>query len=206
MWVVWGTKTLATYKSFGGELPLLPVDIRLREPKDLFTEKLFVIDQQDAFHTTLSPEGSDQLNFQGGPVTPILPFTDELLAYLDVNDLNQRIAFEEKDTGIVVKLRLTLTGINEQNRDFVISQEYRFQNEEVFLIPDVPVLEIWPNFKRSDWGVYYTYFTTFGQNTFYAKPFLPADETSDPRPFPNSQGNIEKEITQTSLPSRSDAM
>ena len=196
--VVWGIKTLATYRSFGGELPLLPPDVHLREPKDFFTEKLFVIDQQNAFHAALLPEGSDQLNFQGGPVTPILPLTDELLSYLDVNDLNRRITFEERDTGIVVKLQLTLTGIDEQSRDFILSQEYQFQNEEVSLISDVPILEIWPNFKKSDWGIYYTYFTTYGQNTFHAKPFVLANETSNPRSFPNSRGNIEKEITQTS--------
>ena len=97
-----------------------------------------------------------------------------------------------------MKLRLTLTGIDEQQQDFVLSREYQFQDEEVSLIPNVPVLEIWPNFKRSDWGIYYTYFTTYGQNTFYAKPFVLANETLDSRSFPNSQGNIEKEITQTS--------
>ena len=38
-------------------------------------------------------------------------------------------------------------------------------------IPNLPVLEIWPNFRTPDWKVYYTYFNGKGQETFYAVPF-----------------------------------
>ena len=104
--VVWGTSTLETYRGFDGSPRLqLPQNVQLREPKDLFTEKLFVIDQQNAFHAALSPDGSDRLDFQGGPVTPILPLTDDLLSYLDVNDLHRRITFEE--TGHLYRREIT---------------------------------------------------------------------------------------------------
>ena len=46
------------------------------------------------------------------------------------------------------------------------------QSREIVEIDNVPVLEIWPNFKKSDWQVYYTYFTEcLIKDTFYAFPY-----------------------------------
>ena len=194
----WNCKTLATTQSFSGKPKLvLPQNIHLRSQKDFFTDKLFVINQEKAFHqhSTLVSKGSEDLNFNGIPVTPILPITEELLTYLDVRDLNERITFDQQNDSIVVSLRLTLSGINGQNLDFIISKEYGAEN--VNSIPTGPVLAIWPNFRTPDWKAYYTYFTTADQDTFYAKPFLAAGETSDSETFLDNQENIEKEITKT---------
>ena len=185
--------------------------------EDYFTEKIFVIRQEEAFHKdgVLSPEGSDNLSLDGDSVTPILPIKKELLADPNVTDLDQRITFEQRATSIVVKLRLPVTGSDGQNGDFVIGKEYRFKNQEdvfenqedvdipttgpveISDIPTVPVLEIWPNFKRSGWNVYYTYFTSAERDTFNAKPFLLNGEP-DSRTVHDDQGNIIKEITKTS--------
>lgn len=195
---VWKGKTLATTQSFSGEAKLeLPTDVHWRNQQDFFTDQLFVINQEKAFHehSTLVSNGSETLNFNGVPVTPILPITEELLTYLDVKDLNARITFEQQGSRIVVSLRLPLSGINGQNLDFVISKEYGA--EKVNLIATGPILAVWPNFRTPDWKAYYTYFTTAAQDTFYAKPFLAAGETSTPRTFSDNRGNIEKEITKT---------
>ena len=194
---VWGGKTLATAQSFSGDTKLaLPKHIHLRRQQDFFTDKLFVINQQPAFHehSTLVSEGSENLNFNGVPITPILPITEELLTYLDVRDLNERITFNQQNDSIVVSLCLTLNGINGQ-KDFTISKEYDAAN--VNPISTVPVLAIWPNFRTPDWKAYYTYFTTTGQDTFYAKPFLTAGERSEPRTVSNNRRNVEKELTKT---------
>lgn len=195
---VWKGKTLATTQSFSGEAKLeLPTDVHWRSQQDFFTDQLFVINQEKAFHehSTLVSNGSEALNFNGVPVTPVLPITEELLTYLDVKDLNERITFEQQGSRIVVSLRLPLSGINGQNLDFVISKEYGA--EKVNLIATGPILAVWPNFRTPDWKAYYTYFTTAAQDTFYAKPFLAAGETSTPRTFSDNRGNIEKEITKT---------
>ena len=118
-----------------------------------------------------------------------------MLTYLDVRDLNERITFDQQNDSIFVKLRLTLSGINGQNLDFVISKEYNAA--KVTPITTGPVLAIWPNLRAPDWQAYYTYFTTADQDAFYAKPFLAADEKSDPQTFLDNRGNIEKEITKT---------
>ena len=196
--VVWKSKTLATAKGFGGAPKLtLPTHVHRRSQQDFFTDQLFVINQEKAFHehSTLVSRGSEDLNFNGVPVTPILPITEELLTYLDVGDLNERITFDQQNDSIVVSLRLTLSGINGKNLDFVISKEYGAAN--INPIPTGPVLAIWPNFRTSDWKAYYTYFTTADQDTFYAKPSLAAGEVSDPQTFSDNRGNVEKEITKT---------
>ena len=195
---VWNGKTLATTQSFSGKPKLvLPQNIHLRSQKDFFTDKLFVINQEKAFHqhSTLVSKGSQGLNFNGILVTPILPISEELLTYLDVKGLNDRITFTQQNASIVVSLRLTLSGINGKNRDFIISKEYGTAN--VSSIGVGPVLAIWPNFRNPDWKTYYTYFTTAAQNTFYAKPFVAAGEGSNPRTFSDNQGNVDKEITKT---------
>ena len=195
---VWKGKTLATTQSFSGQSKLtLPTHVHLRSQKDFFTDQLFVINQEKAFHdhSTLVAKGSEDLTFNGIPVTPILPITEELLTYLDVRDLNERITFDQQNSNIVVNLRLTLSGINGKNLDFVISKEYDAAN--VSSIGVGPVLAIWPNFRTPDWKAYYTYFTTAAQDTFYAKPFLAAGERSDPRTFSDDLGDGKKEITKT---------
>ena len=196
---VWKGKTLATTQSFGGTPKLaLPTDVHLRKQQDFFTDQLFVINQEKAFHehSTLVSKGSAGLNFNGVPVTPILPITEELLTYFDVGDLNGRIRFDQQNDSIVVSLRLTLSGIDGKNRDIDISKEYDSAN--VTPISMGPVLAIWPNFKTPDWKAYYTYFfTTADYDTFDVKPFLEAGEMSDPRTFSENQGNVKKEITKT---------
>ena len=195
---VWKGKTLATTQSFSGQSKLtLPTHVHLRSQQDFFTDQLFVINQKKAFskHSTLVSKGSEDLEFNGIPVTPILPINEELLTYFDVSDLNGRITFDKQNDSIVVSLRITLSGINGKNRDFVISKKYDTAN--VSPIGLEPVLAIWPNFRTPDWKAYYTYFTTADQDTFYAKPFLAAGEMSDPQTFSDNRGNIEKEITKT---------
>ena len=54
-------------------------------------------------HSTLVSKGSENLDFNRIPVTPILPISEELLTYLDVKDLNDRITFtQQKNASIVV--------------------------------------------------------------------------------------------------------
>ncbi len=113
--VVWNGQTLATAHSFSGKAKVsLPEHVHLRKSEDFFTDQLFVIQQEKAFHdhSTLVAEGSGSLNFNGVLVTPILPISEELLTYFDPKDLNDRITFVQQNNSITVQIRLTLSGIN----------------------------------------------------------------------------------------------
>ena len=159
-------------------------------PKEYFTEKLFVIPQADAFlkqndQNVLLPGGSDTLkDVDGKSVTPILPIARELLNDFSVDELSQRVRFETTPAGIKVSLRLPSPDggpdlsinrvyVNQKDGDAPI-----FDKHEIVEIPNLPVLEIWPNFRTPDWKVYYTYFNKAQQDTFYASPF-PADGTPE---------------------------
>ena len=181
--------------------------------KEYFTEKLFVINQTDAFSGSpqISIDGEDSLvDLNGSPVTPILPITENLLIDPVIrSSLQQRVTFEQMDNGIKVNLRLPSPETNSQNDELVTSRVYKYidretghdslrRNWEIVEIPTVPVLEIWPNFKAENWKIYYTY-CKVSQNTFYAKPFLPAgEEDDDSQLLLESAGNDDDEITKTS--------
>lgn len=205
-----GTLTLASIQFSGigsdcrriGSIPL-PQKLEWRLPKDFFTKKLFVIQQQNAFPGAMKIKGDDMLQFQGQTVTPILPINEELLNYFTADDLCQRVSFEQGTEGFVVYLRLPLSGPDGNGRDFVVQKEFRFRDNEVVSISTVPVLEVWPNFKINKigetsepaWNIYYTYFSTTGEQTFYAKPYT-LGEKPDPQTFKDRYSKkIEREIT-----------
>ena len=146
-------------------------------PKEYFTEKLFVIPQADAFlkqndQNVLLPGGGDTLkDVDGKSVTPILPIAKELLSDFSVDGLSQRITFETTPDGIKVSLQLPSP---DGGPDFSVSRVYVnqkdgdaliFDKHKIVEIPNLPVLEIWPNFRTPDWKVYYTYFNKAQQDT-----------------------------------------
>ena len=149
-------------------------------PKEYFTEKLFVIPRADAFkENVLLPTGGDALkDVDGESVTPILPIAKELLSDFSIDALSKRITFKTTPVGIEVSLQLPSP---DGGPDFSISRVYVnqkdgdtpiFDKHEIVEIPNLPVLEIWPNFRTPDWKVYYTYFNKAQQDTFYVDPFL----------------------------------
>ena len=149
-------------------------------PKEYFTEKLFVIPRTDAFlkENVLLPTGSDTLkDVDGKSVTPILPIAKELLKEFSADELSQRITFKTTPDGIKVEFKLPAPG---GGPDVVIPRVYvnledgdaaLFDKYEIVEIPNLPVLEIWPNFRTPNWKGYYTYFNKAKQDTFYVQPF-----------------------------------
>ncbi len=163
--------------------------------KEFLTQKLFVVTLPDAFCGSLRPKISGEFNINGRRVTPILPIKSEMLSELNVSDLNKQITFEKTEKGIKVTLR-TPSGL-EKTQEYIEREEGVepfSESREIVEIDNVPVLEIWPNFKKSDWQVYYTYFTSADQDTFYAVPY--GTHVSQQRV--GNSSNIEKEITKTS--------
>ncbi len=156
-------------------------------PKEYFTEKLFVIPRSDAFlkQNVLLPTGSDTLkDVDGKSVTPILPIAKELLNDFSVDELSKRITFKTTPDGIQISLQLPSP---DGGPDFSDSRVYVnqkdgeapiFDKHKIVEMPNLPVLEIWPNFRTPDWKVYYTYFNKAQQDTFYVEPF-PTDSSPE---------------------------
>ena len=167
--------------------------------KEYLTEKLFVIKDPDAFCRSLPPKVNGELTVKESRVTPILPIKSEVLSELDVTDLNKRITFEKTEKGIKVTLHpfsgLEVTQEYTEREDRI---EPLYESREIIEIDEVPVLEIWPNFRKSDWQVYYTYFSDPVLGTFYAEPYGTHDGQQKVAAPQTSDVDIEKAITKTS--------
>jgi hypothetical protein len=141
-------------------------------PEELFIDKLYLIRQPNALPGAETEiNGLDNLKYNGEPVTPILPFTKEILPLLD-NQLYQRIRFESTGNGYKIKLLLP-AGVKTSNGNTEIEHEYSHQSNEIVFLENLPTLEIWPNFKTKSWHFYYIYFAiTKPFNSFYVEPVI----------------------------------
>lgn len=186
--LVWGAISLTTAVPFAGlsgnkrQLAndiTLPDEVEAWEPKMFFTEKLFVIGQEDAFPGSLKMDGAEVLRYQHQQVTPILPLDQVLIENLSSAEIADRISFEQTTDGILVRLRLPLAGPDLNGKDFEVRRQYSAQDNEIVLLDRVPVLEVWPNFivTNLEWKAYYVYWSSAGaRNTFEAVPFAPGAE------------------------------
>lgn len=141
---------------------------------DFFTQKLFVIDQTEAFPATLGA-GHQSLTLPGGTtvVTPILPLRSELMQHLSVEDLASSVRWEQTPEGLKLRLFLQLSGVDasvEKGRTAELTHLYR--REDIQTLAGVPTLEIWPNFTAPGWNAYYTCYSADNINeTFAARPY-----------------------------------
>lgn len=180
-------------------------NLRFWEQKDFFTERLFVISQEKALPGALKANipGSDILRYNHSQlVTPILPLTKDLIDYLSVDDLARSLSFEQTSDGILVRLRLRLSGASGTGKAFEIRKEYRFKDREVILVESVPVLEVWPNFEfvnnANSWGAYFTYYDVSGvRNAFYAEPYTPNSASAITQAANDQRGELERYVIRT---------
>jgi hypothetical protein len=146
-------------------------DAEVWAPIWFFKKKLYVIGKARAFDKVVGINLQGELKFNEQAVTPILPLDQVLIDHLSVDDLAQRVSFEQHNEGILVTLRLRLNGSDD---DFVTSRLYRRNSGEIQLLEGIPVLEVWPDFKAPTWKAYYTYYDrSLTTETFEAKPYYP---------------------------------
>lgn len=164
---VHGAQTLATAHVRVNEAEVWKSD-------DFFTKKLFVIFQENAFPGTTGM-GNQSLTLPGGSslVTPILPLNPKLLQYLTGESLATRVRWDQTPEGLQVHLFLPLSGPDAHvpnGRTVELTKLYRREN--IHTLDNVPILQVWPNFKAADWKAYYTCYSTDDiSSTFSARPF-----------------------------------
>jgi hypothetical protein len=152
---------------------------------DFFTKKLFVIDQTNAFPAALGV-GHQSLTLPGGStvVTPVLPLNEELMQHLTVEDLAQRVRWDQTPGGVKLRLFLRLSGPDPNSEGRTVELSHLYRREDIQTLANVPTLEIWPDFRAAGWKAYYTCYSTDNVNeTFTAKPYTPgaAVESEVPR-------------------------
>lgn len=131
--------------------------------KDLFLNKLVFIEQESILPGALLPQGTQYLVFANHQITPLLPLNPILLDYFTPEELTKQLEFELIDEDDLSQVRLILDLPNSETPLF---KDYTIQAEN--LIPEVPVLEVWPNFQAEGWKEYYgfCYDAEYGEETF----------------------------------------
>ncbi|WP_353259816.1 hypothetical protein, partial [Prochlorothrix hollandica] len=147
---------------------------------DLFSPRLTFLDGAPAelLPNALFPPGM-RLLWEGSEFTPLIPLNSLLLDYLSPQTLSQALRFDTLNTGqgpaLKVSVTLQLTGLDGQGQACTLSQVYRLDSGN--RLPDVPVLDIWPNFRAHQptpdggfktWQHYYAFYcdSRYGDRTF----------------------------------------
>ena len=169
---------------------LLWPDIRWIESKDLFLPEFAFIDQEDALPGGYLPQATEPLTFNSQGITPLLPLNSILLEYFTPEDLIKKLKFQpiQNSEGSLVRviLDLPLAGLQDGKppTNYRIYKDYPIKEENA--LPEVPVLEVWPNFRTQGWQEYYVFYydAEYGDETFQVN--LP--EAKEPKIFQEGRG------------------
>jgi hypothetical protein len=165
-------------------------DVEWKESKDLFMDKFRFVDQEDALPGAFLPPGT-KLIFQGQSITPLIPINPVLLDYFTPEDLIAKVEFAQINSSdgpqVRVTLDLPLSGMKDdprQPQNYRISKDYPIEDKNA--LPEVPVLQVWPNFLADGWRSYYAFYydAEFGEDTFQV--YLP--EAKERHPFMDGRG------------------
>jgi hypothetical protein len=143
----------------------------LRE-QDIFAPELHFMVQAKAFPGGIMPQGSDALAeiYDGKTITPLLPLNRLLLEHLTPEDLAAMLQVKRVDTTLGAQVQfildLQLTGVNAQpgGTTYRISKTYTLKKENA--LAEVPVVELWPNFRAATWKEYYAFYYDPALETF----------------------------------------
>ncbi|MCL2930928.1 MAG: hypothetical protein MGG11_01100 [Trichodesmium sp. MAG_R03] len=165
-------------------------DVEWKESKELFLEEFQFIDQDYALPGAFLPSGT-KLTFQGQTITPLIPLNPILLDYFTPEDLIAKVELAQINSNdgpqVRVSLDLPLSGMKDdprQPKNYRVSKDYPIKEENA--LPEVPVLEVWPNFQAEGWRSYYAFYydAEHGEGTFQV--YLP--EAKEHHPFVDGRG------------------
>ncbi|MEM8780328.1 MAG: hypothetical protein AAGF26_15950, partial [Cyanobacteria bacterium P01_G01_bin.49] len=165
IWIYEG-KTLASLKP--EEIPELKTrwqgKVILYRKEDLFLPELYFIELEEGLPGGFLPslENSDRLYFNNLPVTPLLPLNSLLLDYLSSKDLLNKLQFEAlegKSNQVRLTLDLPLSGVDlgQTSQSYHLYKDYELKAENS-LGNQLPILQIWPDFKAEGWKEYYGFY------------------------------------------------
>lgn len=148
-----------------------------RRPEEFFTDNLAVFRNPQVFKCVRQAHGSDNLSAQN--LSVILPLKKEILEYLAPEEIIQRFHIERVGADFKVTFNFPLHGVD--GRPMNYTAEKRYTAGKIFLIGTaIPVIEMWPNFKRENWNKYYLYYEnveaqnnvhSVGKDFFYVYPY-----------------------------------
>lgn len=142
----------------------LPTNLNYILEEEVFLPDLYFIDAENAFVGAHLLLGQERLTtvYNGQAITPILPLNPRLLQYLSTADIlsNLEVQTLPGSTGLLVSfsLDLKLSGVNGNEEFYRIQRDYALKSQHLLSRIDLPVVEIWPNFKREGWQRYFAFY------------------------------------------------
>ena len=146
----------------------LPEEAEWINPKSLFLDRLYLLKGTQAksgmSHAKGQRDVADQLSEY-----PVMPFSQRLTTLLPADQIVQNVRFSVENQGsgdfVVVRLRLPLKG----GKFLEVSRSYT--SEQQTSIQQIPVLEVWPPFRKKGWKFYSTFWWSNSETAFNAEPF-----------------------------------
>ena len=135
--------------------------VKCLQEADVFLPELSFITQAGAFPGGLLPKGIEFLMefYEGRSITPLLPINPLLMDYLTPEDLVSMLQIQRIDqaSGPQVEfiLDLRLSGVKGKDGVYRMVKAYPLKKENA--IAQIPVVELWPNFRSETWKEYYAF-------------------------------------------------
>ena len=132
--------------------------VEFRKPEDFFYERMAVVEPANAFPNSPKLQGADSLIEKD--LTPILPLKRELLKLFTTEEISARLAISDDAENFYLHFNFPLSGVDGGGKNFRWTKTYP-KRDLIYIDREVPVIEIYPNFRRADWKNYYLYYENY---------------------------------------------
>ena len=129
-----------------------------RKPEDFFHERMAVVEPANAFPNSPKLLGADSISEKD--LTPILPIKRELLELFTTEEISARIAISDDAENFYLHFNFPLSGVDGDGKDFRWTKIYP-KRDLIYIDREVPVIEIYPNFRRAGWKNYFIYYENY---------------------------------------------
>ena len=129
-----------------------------RKPEDFFYERMAVVEPANAFPNSPKIQGAETLSEKD--LTPILPIKRELFEIFSPEEISARLAISDDKENFYLHFNFPLSGVEGGGKNFRWTKSYS-KRELIYIDQEVPVVEIFPDFRRADWKNYYLYYENY---------------------------------------------
>ena len=129
-----------------------------RKPEDFFYSQMAVVEPANAFPNSPKIQGMEALSEKD--LTPILPIKRELFEIFSPEEISARLAISDDRENFYLHFQFPLSGVEGGGKNFRWTKTYS-KRELIYIDQEVPVVEIFPDFRRAGWKNYFLYYENY---------------------------------------------
>ena len=129
-----------------------------RKPEDFFHARMAVVEPANAFPNSPKIQGMENLSEKD--LTPILPIKRELFEIFSPEEISARLAISDDKENFYLHFNFPLSGVEGGGKNFRWTKNYP-KRELIYIDQEVPVVEIFPDFRRAGWRDYFLYYENY---------------------------------------------